>query len=72
MAGEPPVGVGEVRIGFADRVPFITTVEPMHGNMLAVYRPQKGTLHDDPLERRVLTNKLAEGHALAATLWPPH
>jgi len=74
MAGEPPVGVGEVRLGFADRIPFITTVEPMHGNILAVYHSQKGTSLDDPLERRVLTDKLAEGHALAcgSILGNPH
>ncbi|HEV7866858.1 MAG TPA: FG-GAP repeat protein, partial [Chthoniobacteraceae bacterium] len=55
-------GVGELRVG---RLPnaetLITTVEPMHGNALVAYTRDKS----GPRERRVLTEKLTEGHALA-------
>ncbi len=60
-------GAGEIREG---RVPeghgFLATIEPMHGNELAVYRtapvsaPQPGGI-----ARIRLTSKLVEGHALA-------
>lgn len=53
-------GVGEVRYGRLDGVDFITTIEPMHGNEVAVY-----LLHDTPV-RHQLEDSFNEGHALAA------
>ena len=54
-------GVGEVRIGSTGGRPaFVTTIEPMHGNQLAVYR-----LGASP-ERQLLDDSLSGGHALAA------
>ena len=51
---------GEVRRGhLAPTHPFITTVEPMHGQQLVVYQ---GT---DYTERLVLNDDLQQGHALA-------
>ena len=51
---------GEVRRGhLAPDRPFITTIEPMHGQQLVVY---KG---DNYSERLVLNDDLQEGHALA-------
>ena len=58
------VGVGELRVGQMDSGrEFIATVEPMHGNTLAVYRTQ-GASGPQP-DRKVLTDQLNEGHALA-------
>jgi hypothetical protein len=58
-------GVGEVRIGTLKPTferPFVSAVEPMHGNELVVYfRSEK----QPALTRKVLTNKLSQGHALA-------
>ncbi len=66
MSGDASAGVGEVRLGsLVTGVQFITTVEPMHGHMLAVYVPQKSASGPAPLERRVLTDKLVDGHAIA-------
>jgi hypothetical protein len=66
MSGEQPVGVGEVRVGsLLTGVQFIATVEPMHGNALAIYVPQKSASGPSPLARRILTDKLVDGHALA-------
>lgn len=67
MAGEAPAGgVGEVRVGsLVNGRQFIATVEPMHGNMLAVYLPQKSASGAPALVRHLLTDKLADGHALA-------
>ncbi len=66
IVGEQSAGVGEVRVGsLAAGLQFITTVEPMHGNALAVYLPQATSDKSSPLVRRVLTDKLVDGHALA-------
>ncbi len=51
-------GVGEVRFGSG----FITTVEPLHGNILAVYEKADGGKN---WNRTVLTDQLNQGHALA-------
>ena len=62
-------GIGEIREGhLAAENPieatFRATVEPMHGNELVTYvtRASSGTAFS---ERKVLTDKLVEGHALA-------
>ena len=47
-------GAGEVRGWIA----AVMTIEPMHGNALAVYT-------GDELKRQVLTERMVEGHALA-------
>jgi hypothetical protein len=53
-------GVGELRLGsLSNDVPFITAIEPMHGNTLAVYYP--GMARD----RQVLYSDFNQGHALA-------
>jgi hypothetical protein len=66
FAGDAPPGVGEVRVGsLATGTQFVTTVEPMHGNSLAVYLPAKKAGGGLALNRRVLTDKLMDGHALA-------
>ncbi len=53
---QTPLGSGEIcHGGTGDRHRFLATVEPMHGNCLVVY---KSTRH-------VLTDQLADGHALA-------
>lgn len=65
--GDPqgPVGVGELRAGkFPSGREFLATIEPMHGNTLAVYT-LNGTSGPRP-DRKVLTDQLNEGHALAA------
>ena len=60
-------GAGEVRFGLLEKVKneagYFAAVEPMHGNSLAIYIyvSSDGSL----LNRRVLTDKLTEGHALA-------
>ncbi len=61
---EGSLGVGELRGGkFDTSREFLATIEPMHGNTLAVYRLQ-GAKAGRP-ERKVLTDQLNEGHALA-------
>jgi len=66
----PPLpGVGEVRIGWymkdGKKEPFGAAVEPMHGNMLAVYHQNPDDPESKTPPRIVLTDKLTEGHALA-------
>ncbi len=53
-------GVGEVRYGRLGDADFLTTIEPMHGNMVAVY-----LLGDQPV-RHQLEDGFNQGHALAA------
>ena len=60
-------GAGEIREG---RVPeghgFLATIEPMHGNELAVYRTSPaGSPPPGGIVRIRLTGKLVDGHALA-------
>ena len=52
-------GIGEIRQGRLGSVNFLTTIEPMHGNELAVY-----VLRGVP-KRHLLTDGFREGHALA-------
>jgi hypothetical protein len=66
ISGDKPVGIGEVRVGsLVNGEQFIATVEPMHGNMLAVYVPAGAFGSAVALTRRVLTDKLVDGHAIA-------
>jgi hypothetical protein len=59
-------GAGEVRAGrLADGSAFIATVEPMHGNQLAVYTPPESSGPNAFWKRHLLDNSLKEGHALA-------
>jgi len=60
-------GAGEVRAGkVAGRQTFVATVEPMHGNTLAVYTAPSATEHADAKwQRTVLDESLIDGHALA-------
>ena len=58
-------GAGEVRVGkLPDGRWFFATVEPMHGNQLAVYTSLEGDLKSR-WKRNVLDKSLQEGHALA-------
>jgi hypothetical protein len=60
------VGAGEVRAGrIGRRLGFVTTLEPMHGNQLAVYRPRQAAEPDGPWHRTVIDSDLIDGHALA-------
>ena len=53
-------GVGEVRLGnLATTGPFLTAIEPMHGNQLTVYTGR------DFASRSVLSDNLKQGHAIA-------
>ncbi len=63
----PPLrGIGELRAGWRDagRL-FLATIEPMHGNELVVYRQTMSEPGQAGPPRTVLTDKLADGHALA-------
>jgi len=64
VASEPNLnGAGEIKTGtFADGTPFITTVEPMHGTMLAVYVPSQDTAGE--WMRHVIDDGFVRGHAL--------
>ena len=62
-------GSGEVRLGKGPKSGgtqrFAATVEPMHGNTLAVYTPSAGGKSTDLWTRHVLDESLLEAHALA-------
>jgi hypothetical protein len=60
------LGAGEVRYGvLANGAPYVVTIEPMHGNVLALYTPAPDGPKDKPWTRRVLDESLVDGHALA-------
>jgi len=59
-------GAGEVRYGaFAGGQPYITTIEPMHGDKLVLYTPKPEGPKNGEWERRVLSDQLVDGHAIA-------
>jgi hypothetical protein len=62
-------GAGEVRIGWMPKdgkaTPFGVAVEPMHGNMLAIYQQDNANRESKSPPRTMLDDTLAEGHALA-------
>ena len=66
-------GCGEVRLGRrkveqpADSFPisFIATIEPMHGNQVAVYRAPSVDATSGFWDRQLIDSTLKEGHALA-------
>jgi hypothetical protein len=58
--------VGELRLGSgANQVPFLATVEPMHGTTLVAYEGFKANLNSENVKRTVLHSQLKDGHALA-------
>ena len=63
------IAAGEVRRGtLPGGGRFITTIEPMHGNQVVVYRAsatQYSSGHDWTRRRTVLDDKLVQGHGLA-------
>ena len=67
LTGGENGGVGEVRLSASGgKRHFIATVEPMHGNTLALYTPPAGSSASGPhWSRRVLDESLVDGHALA-------
>lgn len=64
------IAAGEVRAGsLPGGGRFVATVEPMHGNELAVYRAPRtpaSSTSDWTASRVLLDDKLVQGHALAA------
>jgi hypothetical protein len=59
-------GAGEVRAGkLAGGIPFLATVEPMHGTQLVVYTPRDSNGSQSFWHRQLLDASLKEGHALA-------
>jgi hypothetical protein len=61
------LGAGEVRFGvLGNGTPYVVTIEPMHGHMLALYTPPPEGPKDMLWTRRVLDETLVDGHALAA------
>ena len=59
-------GAGEIRLGkLGNGKRFIATVEPMHGNTLAIYTAPEGGGPEALWKRQVLDDSLVDGHALA-------
>jgi hypothetical protein len=59
-------GAGEIRLGrMASNSRFVATVEPMHGNALALYTAPAAGTRDAHWNRRLLDDSLIDGHALA-------
>jgi hypothetical protein len=58
-------GCGEVRVGKGKISHFLTTIEPMHGNAVVIYRPPSSDAPSGLWNRQVIDTSLKEGHALA-------
>ncbi|MBK8094201.1 MAG: hypothetical protein IPK32_20100 [Verrucomicrobiaceae bacterium] len=60
------LGAGEVRYGaFSGGQPYVVTIEPMHGDKLVQYTPPPDGPKNGPWQRRVLSDQLVDGHAIA-------
>jgi len=57
-------GAGEVRAGKLSKS-FVATIEPMHGNQVAVYTSSPQNTESSVWKRQVLDDSLKEGHGLA-------
>ncbi|MFN8007965.1 MAG: VCBS repeat-containing protein [Terriglobia bacterium] len=56
-------GAGEIKVGhFRSGKMYLATIEPWHGNQLVIYLPAEE--REVLWERKVLDNKLKQGHAL--------
>jgi hypothetical protein len=65
-SASPVKGMGELRRCSSTGYLFsLVAVEPFHGNELVDYVPQRAPGSSMRFQRRVLTDKLVEGHALA-------
>ena len=61
------LGAGEVKRGrVGEEKTFVATIEPMHGQKVAVYWPQKKSGEKMAWRRQEIENELAGGHALIA------
>jgi len=60
------LGAGEVRYGaFAGGQPYVTTIEPMHGDKLVIYTPKPEGPKNGEWQRHVISDQLVDGHAIA-------
>lgn len=58
-------GSGEIKVGKTKGGrPILATVEPMHGNIIAIYLPPAGSIDSGLWTRNVLDDTLGRGHAL--------
>lgn len=67
--GEKPelCGAGEIKVGkLKNGVRFFASVEPMHGNAIAVYTPGPNDEFYANLQRAVIEDTLKQGHAIWA------
>jgi hypothetical protein len=55
----PKSGASDVALGHLGWQPFIATIEPFHGNVIAIYTETKGGW-----QRRVIDDMITQGHAV--------
>jgi len=55
----PKSGASDVAVGQVGKQRFLTTIEPWHGNIVAVYTEKRGTW-----EREAIDSSLVDGHTL--------
>jgi hypothetical protein len=58
-------GVGEIRQGKLRGMPFVTSIEPMHGNQVVVHTTSQTAGSGRETVRTVIDTTLNDGHALA-------
>jgi hypothetical protein len=57
----PKSGASDIALGRLERRPFLASIEPWHGNQVAIYRDLKGTW-----SRQVIDDTLVDGHTILA------
>lgn len=58
-------GSSEVKMGaLKGGTYYVATIEPFHGDKVAVYSPAKGATKDQPWQRTVIDTQIKGGHAL--------
>ena len=57
----PKSGSSDVALGRLGTERFIAAIEPWHGNMVAIYKPAKGTW-----QRQMIDDTITDGHAIVS------
>ncbi len=60
----PKSGTSDIAVGQLNGVRFLATIEPWHGNEIAIYRQSRGAASEGAWNRNVIDTTLLDGHTI--------